>query len=329
MTDPATGLPRLPLARLPTPYEPAPRLATALGIAELWVKREDLTGVALGGNKLRQIDFILAAAGQAGAGAIVTTAGSQSNFCRAIAGACAATGLSCHLLLRRSGGGARQGNLLLDDIFGAQIEWTDATDPWDPAIRAQLDAIVARHRRDRPFVVQLTGETAPLGVTAWVSGAAELMAGFGTPPDTLVVACGSGLTAAGLALGFKRAGCPTRVLGVSVQQPAARLTPWMLEVAARAAELIGASTRLLAADITITDDQVAPGYGQPSPRSVEAVRLAGRMAGLVLDPVYTGKAMAGLIAACRTGLVPPGSRVAFLHSGGTPGLFHHAAAFAA
>ncbi len=331
--DPATGLPRLRLAHLPTPIETAPRLAFHLGLGALHIKREDLAGVALGGNKLRQIDFILAAALREGADTVVTTASSQSNFCRAIAGACAATGLGCHLLLRRAGGSERQGNLLLDHIFGAVVEWTDAADPWDPAIRTAIEAIVGRLRADgrQPFVVQLPGETAALGAAGWVSGAAELAADFdrlAAPPDALVVACGSGLTLAGLALGMKRAGRATRVIGVSVQQPASRLVVWVLEVAARTARLIGADTTLEAADFTITDDQVPPGYGLPSPASVEAVRLTGRAAGVVLDPVYTGKAMAGLIAAAESGLIPGGSRVAFLHSGGTPGLFHHAAAFA-
>jgi 1-aminocyclopropane-1-carboxylate deaminase/D-cysteine desulfhydrase-like pyridoxal-dependent ACC family enzyme len=137
------------------------------------------------------------------------------------------------------------------------------------------------------------------------------------------------LTLAGLALGFRRAGVPTRVIGVSVQQEAGRLRAWVLEVAERAASLLGPGPVLRDEDLVLTDDQIAPGYGQPSPASLDAVRLAGREGGLVLDPVYTGKAMAGLIGAIRTGLVAPGGSVAFLHSGGLPGLFQHAGAFAA
>ena len=331
--DAATGLPRLKLAFLPTPFHAAPGLAAHLGLAGLHIKREDLAGPALGGNKLRQIDFILAAAIRVGADTLVTTAASQSNFCRAMAGACAASGLSCYLLLRRAGGQEIQGNLLLDSIFGAQLDWTDATDPWDPAISAALLGIVARLRAQgkKPFLVQLPGETAALAAAGWVSGAAELVADFATlpnPPETLIVACGSGLTLAGLALGLKRESCPTRLIGISVQQQAARLTEWIREVLARTTKLIGDVTLPDAIDFTITDDQIAPGYALPSPASIAAVRLAGREAGLVLDPVYTGKAMAGLIAGTRSGLISPNSRVAFLHSGGTPGLFQHAAAFA-
>lgn len=324
----AGSLPRLPLGHWPTPLDPAPALAARLGLGTLHIKREDLAGMAMGGNKLRQIELILGAAQAAGADTLVTTASSQSNFCRAIAGACAASGMGCHLLLRRAGGQVPGGNLLLDHLFGAAIHWTDATDPWDPMIAAELDALCGRLRMEgaRPLPVQLPGATAGLAAAAWAMGAAELLTA-GTEPDMVVVACGSGLTAAGLALGLKRAGSRTRVLAVSVQQPVARLLPWMIEAASRAAALLGPGPVIDAADLTVTDDQVAPGYGLPSPASITAVRLAGRTQGMVLDPVYTGKAMAGLVAGCAAGSVQPGSRVVFLHSGGAPSLFLHAGAF--
>jgi 1-aminocyclopropane-1-carboxylate deaminase/D-cysteine desulfhydrase-like pyridoxal-dependent ACC family enzyme len=332
--DLTTNLPRLPLTQLPTPLEAAPLLAEAIGVTSLHIKREDLAGYALGGNKLRQIDFILAAALGEGADTLVTTASSQSNFCRSLAGACAKIGLACHLLLREAGGRQAQGNLLLDTIFGANLSWTDATDPWDPAIRRDLEAICEdlRGRGRRPFVVQLPGAEAALAAAGWVSGAAELLQQcrkLATPPDVAIVACGSGLTLAGLALGLKHLGYPLRVIGVSVQQPAAHLRPWVIEVADRCAALTGIATRLAPEDISITDDQVAPGYGQASAGSIAAVRLAGRYGGLVLDPVYTGKALAGLIAAVRSGMIASSENVLFLHSGGTPGLFRHAADFAA
>ncbi|HYZ61351.1 MAG TPA: pyridoxal-phosphate dependent enzyme, partial [Acetobacteraceae bacterium] len=193
-----------------------------------------------------------------------------------------------------------------------------------------LDAL--REAGKRPYLVQLPGETAALGAAGWVSGAFELAEDFARldrVPDALVVACGSGLTLAGLALGFRRAGLPTRVIGVSVQQPAARVLEWVLEVAGRAGALLGPGPALGREDLVVTDEQIPPGYGQPSPASLEAVRRAGREAGIVLDPVYTGKAMAGLDEAVRTGRVARGGSVVFLHSGGLPGLFHHAAAFAA
>jgi 1-aminocyclopropane-1-carboxylate deaminase/D-cysteine desulfhydrase-like pyridoxal-dependent ACC family enzyme len=319
-------LPRFPLAVTPTPYQAAPLLAAALGLGRLHVKREDLSGPALGGNKIRSIEFILAAAKQAGADTVLTTAASQSNFCRALAGCAVRAGLRCRLVLRRAGGTENTGNLLLMRLFGANIVWTDATDPWDPAIRAQLEAEAqaVRDAGGKPFVVQLPGETAPLAAAAWAMAAEEFIADFdaaGTAPDLLALACGSGLTLAGLALGFARAGLPVPLLGVSVQQPAARLRPWVEQVVARTAALLGWDEAGAMDLVSITDDQIAPGYAQPSESGLRALHLAARTEGLLLDPSYTAKAMAGLAAAA-----PRGCAAAFLHSGGTPTLFAQGAA---
>jgi D-cysteine desulfhydrase family pyridoxal phosphate-dependent enzyme len=331
--DEPTGLRRLSFARLPTPLEEAPRLAAALGLRGLWIKREDLSGYALGGNKLRKLDFLLAEAIDAGADTLIATAGYQSNFCRALAGAAAKAGLRCHLHLRAAGPLKLEGNLLLDRIFGAGITTTDATDPWDPRIRAELDAIAEDLRSEgrHPCVVQLTGASAPLGVAAWFSGAHELaqdLDALGVEPDLVVVACGSGLTLAGLALGLKHLGSRTRVLGLSVQQPASRLLPWVVDVAERTAQRLGISIRLATEDLIILDDQIGPGYGVPTPAALDAVTLAGQTEALVLDPVYTGKAFAGLMAQARGGILSRDATAVFLHSGGTPGLFANAAAFA-
>jgi 1-aminocyclopropane-1-carboxylate deaminase/D-cysteine desulfhydrase-like pyridoxal-dependent ACC family enzyme len=174
--------------------------------------------------------------------------------------------------------------------------------------------------------VQLPGETAPLAAAAWALAAEELAADFaraGEPPELLAVACGSALTLAGLAVGFARLDLPTRLLGVSVQQPAARLMPWVADVAARTATLLRWHVPDAMARVDITDDQVAPGYAQPSAAGLAALALAARTEGLVLDPSYTAKAMAGLLAAAR------GRRAAFLHSGGLPALFTQQPAVAA
>jgi len=325
----SSALPRIRLAQLPTPYETAPRLAREAGLGVLWIKREDLSGPALGGNKIRQIEYILGAARAAGADTVLTTAASQSNFCRALAGCAAQAGMGCRLMLRAVGGTAPVGNLLLMRLFGAEISFTDATDPWHPDVRAELDAIAGelRARGRTPFVVQLPGETAALAAAAWALAGEEFAADFsraGQAPDILAVACGSALTLAGLALGFARQAIPTRLLGVSVQQPAARLVPWVSDVSARAATLLGWEPGDAMARVSITDDQVAPGYAQPSEAGLAAMRLAARSEGLVLDPSYTGKAMAGLLAAAR-----PGGTAAFLHSGGAPALFAQADAVAA
>lgn len=329
--DTITGQKRLNLACFPTPLEAAPRLAAHAGLGELFIKREDMSGYALGGNKLRQIDFILAEALDRGADTLISTAGSQSNFCRSLAGAAAKLGLDCHLHMRAAMGTEQVGNLLLDGIFGAKVTFTEKTDPWDPAIRAELDEISHGYAQAgrKPYIAQLTGSSATLGIAGWVSGAQELLSDFGQigrQPDRVVVVCGSGLTAGGLALGLKHLGAGMRVVGVSAQQPEARLRQWIVETANAAAAELGLATRLASDDFDILDDKIGPGYGLPSTASIDAVRQAGRLAGLVLDPVYTGKGMAALLAEGKGGMLE-GKSVVFLHSGGTPGLFTHAAAF--
>lgn len=334
--DPTSGLDRLCLAQFPTPMDPAPRLAAALGLAALHVKREDQAGYALGGNKLRQLDFILAEALDRGADTLVATAGSQSNFCRSLAGAAARLGLDCHLHLRAKMGTDFAGNLLLDHIFGAHVSFTQKTDPWDPAIRRELDdlADALRGKGRKPHVVQLTGTSATLGVAGWMSGAAEMIADFdrieydtGRRPDRVIVVCGSGLTLAGLALGFRHLGDPARVTGVSAQQPEARLKDWITATANAAATTLNLDARLDPDDFDIIDDAIAPGYGLPSDQSIDAVRLAGRTEGLVTDPIYTGKGIAGLRIAIDAGRIARESNVVFLHSGGAPGLFTHTGTF--
>ena len=325
--------PRIPLATRPTPYQPAPRLAAALGLAKLHIKREDLSGPALGGNKIRSIELILASARAAGADTVLTTAASQSNFCRALAGCAPLAGMRCRLLLRSAGGQDATGNLLLMRLFGAEIAWTDTTDPWDPAIRAALDAEAASLRvaGRRPFIVQLPGETAHLAAAAWALAAEEFVADFdaaGGAPDLLALACGSGLTLAGLALGFAQYGLPMRLLGVSVQQPATRLRPWVENVIAGTAALLGCESTGAMGSVVITDDQIAPGYAQSSGAGLHALTLAAQTEALILDPAYTGKAMAGLVAAVGSHL-PRGGTAAFLHSGGTPALFQQSVPVAA
>ncbi len=333
ISDKMTGLERLELARFPTPLEPAPRLADALRLDSLWIKREDQSGYALGGNKLRQLDFILAEAIQKQADVVIATAGSQSNFCRSLAAAAAKLELGCHLHLRAKTGTELAGNLLLNHIFGATVTFTEHTDPWDPSIAAELDAIAAKyHAAGRaPQVVQLTGVSANVGIAAWATGAGELLDDFMSlpgMPDHVVVTCGSGLTLAGLALGFKRLNVLTRLVGISAQQPENRLKAWIIKAAGEAADWLGWPERILPDDFDIIDDAVFPGYGQSSQTSVSAVELAGKTEGLVLDPVYSGKGLAGMRIALRDGRLSAGGSAVFLHSGGTPGLFTHAAAFA-
>jgi 1-aminocyclopropane-1-carboxylate deaminase/D-cysteine desulfhydrase-like pyridoxal-dependent ACC family enzyme len=324
------GLPRVRLAYLPTPLEPAPRLGDALGGLDLWVKREDQSGLAFGGNKVRQLEFILAAAETAGADTVITTAGRQSNFCRAMAAGVARRGMRCILLLRGRGPRERVGNLLLDELLGAEVHDVATDDPYDPAVRDELDRLAEDVAKSggRPFVVQLPGESGALAAAAAVDLAEELSTQWPGEPAKLYLSIGSGLTAAGLILGFALLRMATEVVGISVQQPSDFVRSLIAERVGEAARLLGREVAVAVGDVTVDDRHRGPGYGRASAESLAAVRQAAETEALILDPVYTGKALAGLAAHVREGRIGPGERVIFLHSGGGPNLFAQADALA-
>lgn len=329
--SPARALPRLELASLPTPLHRFDRLAEAIGSRAFLVKREDLSGLGLGGNKARQLEVILAEAERSGHDAVVTTAAAQSNFCRTTAAACAELGWPCVLLLRGDGGAEAVGNLLLDRLFGAEIQFIDTTDPYSEAVGERLEEIAGtlRQRGLSPFVVRLPGATGTLAAAAAVGLADEIVAEASPAPDWVAVAAGSGLTAAGLLAGFAAAGVPTRVLAISVQQPASFIAPLIVRRAEEALALLGIKTHIDADRLVVDDRHIGPGYGKPSEASLEAVMLAGRTAGLVLDPAYTGKALAGLKANLAEGTVAADARAVFVHTGGAPSLMAEAPRVAA
>jgi 1-aminocyclopropane-1-carboxylate deaminase/D-cysteine desulfhydrase-like pyridoxal-dependent ACC family enzyme len=319
------GLPRIRLALLPTPLQPAPRLGERLGI-DLLVKREDQSGLGLGGNKARQVEVLIADAVAGDADTVLTTAGAQSNFCRAFAAGAARLGLRCILLLRGDRQASPVGNLLLDLLFGAEIHWIDTADPYDPAVLERLHALAAA-AGERVRIVHLPGEAGPLAAAAATSLALELAEQCHPEPTAIYLAAGSGLTAAGLALGCEAAGLPARVRAVSVQQPGSFIEPLIRRRAGEAAALLGLDVRLAPDRLVVDDGWIEPGYGQPSRPALDALAVAARLEGWVLDPVYTGKALAGLIADAQRGDLA-GERVVFLHSGGAPSLFAHGAAVA-
>lgn len=319
-------LPRVPLAHLPTPLEPLPRLSAALGGVELWIKRDDCTGLALGGNKTRQLEFTLGEALHLGADCVVQGAGSQSNHCRQAAAACARLGLECHLMLERDEWAEPvQGNLLLDQIFGAHLHWSDA--PQGPALEAEKQALAQRLREAgrKPYVIGgPRGKT--LGAAAYALAVCELTDqcdAVGLQPDALYV-CASGATHAGLLLG-------TRALETPYHVQAFAPIRWGFDVPAALtttvnglAEELELPTRIQPSDIHHSEETVGPEYGVLTREGLVAIELVARTEGILLDPAYTGKAMAGLIDHIRRGIVRPGSKVVFLHTGGTPALFCYA-----
>ena len=302
------------LAHLPTPVERADRLAAALGLAagRLWVKRDDCTGLAGGGNKARKLVALCADAVAQGCDTLVTAGGPQSNHVRMTAAAANRLGLACTVLLMGDEPGAPSGNVLLDVLLGPEVRWVGPLgyDEADAAVAEAAERLTAAGRRAYPIPI---GGASPVGTSGYVGAADELTAAL--PGLALVVtADGSGGTHAGLAAGF---GDWRLVLGVDVgARPglAEALPPLGAAAAARAGRPapIGAPR--------IDRDHVGPGYAVPTPAGRAAAGLAATCEGLVLDPVYSAKALAGLATAARAGALPDGE-VVFLHTGGLPGLF--------
>jgi L-cysteate sulfo-lyase len=303
------------LGTWPTPLEPAPRLAVALGLGpgDLWIKRDDLSGLGGGGNKLRKLEWTCAAALEAGADTLITSGAAQSNHARLTAAAGARLGLDVVLVLAGDDDAAGFGNTALDALFGAHLAWAGdvGDDELGQAVADAAERLTAQGKR--PYVIPFGGSSG-LAAHGYLEGGRELLA---QAPDlaNVVVALGSGGTATGLiaALGAER------VLAVhcgAVPDPAAAL----LRLAA------DMDVDLRADQLRLRLDQVGAGYSALTDDVRAALLLAARTEGLALDPVYTGRALAGLAAAVREGDIGPGTRTILLHSGGLPGFFGHAEA---
>ncbi|MEO7262981.1 MAG: pyridoxal-phosphate dependent enzyme [Jatrophihabitantaceae bacterium] len=310
-TEEADSAPRVSLGSWPTALEPAPRLAAALGLNsdDLWIKREDLGGIGGGGNKLRKLEFSVGAALADGADTLVTIGGPQSNHARLTAAVGVRLGLQVVLVFPGQNDGIRSGNVALEGLFGARTHWAGDVDFVGLAEVAAGITEQLRARGARPVLLGLGGSSA-IASRGYLEAGRELL---GQLPDlhTAVVALGSGGTMAGLvaALG------PERVFGVDVgalADPAGVVAELASAVGSRAVD---------ASDLRISLDQVGAGYSQVSDQAAEAMHLMGRTEALVLDPIYTARAMAALIAAVEDGTITAGVKTVFLHTGGMPGLF--------
>lgn len=317
------ALPRLRLAHLPTPLEPMPRLGAALGLSSLWVKRDDCTGLGLGGNKIRKLEFDLAAAQAAGADCVVCGGVIQSNTARQVAAACAKLGLACHLGMmsgrvpHTEPGYGANGNILLDRLYGAVIHDI----PWNEDRNAPLRAIMAALRQAgrAPYLVPY-GASDALGAMGYVLAADEITAAR-SETAWIVHASGSAGTQAGLLAGLLARGHTARVIGIDVDAQAARVAQDVRRVGREAAGLLGVADRWDDRAVEVAGEWCGPGYGLPDGPTEEALRLAARLEGLALDPVYAGKGMAGLIGLARAGRFQPDDTVVWIHTGGAPGLF--------
>ena len=306
------SFPRVPLGAFPTPLQRLDGVSRLLG-TNVYLKRDDLTGLGLGGNKVRKLEFLLADARENGAEVVFTTGGAQSNHAMLTAAAAAKLGMRAILILKKRGVTAIRGNRLLEELMGVDVRLMD-TDSYED-IYAEMDRVGAA--LGVPYYKIPCGGSNALGSLGYVACAREL-ASQGLRVDHLVCAEGSGGTMAGLALGAKLFLPGTRVYGMMVDtDPFDRITPRLMREAAA----------LLEADVTVTDadftlrDVCGPGYAIPSEEGNAAVRLMAEREGLFLDPVYTGKAFGGLVAMAREGAFRPDDNVVFLHSGGAGGLF--------
>jgi L-cysteate sulfo-lyase len=317
-------------AHLPTPLEPLPRLTEALmsasgGGPNLWVKRDDCTGLAGGGNKTRKLEYLLGDALANDADTLITQGAVQSNHVRQTAAAAARFGLACEVILEeRTGSNAvdytRSGNVLLDELLGAKIRTVPGGTDMNQAL-AEVAAEVAE-RGGRPYVIPGGGSNI-IGALGYVECALELVAQAneaGLEIDRIVTATGSAGTHAGLVAGLAVMGADIPVLGIGVRAPKDVQEANVFKLAVETAELLGHGDRVTR-DMVVADcDYVGAGYGLIDKAVIEALKLCARTEGLLLDPVYTGKAMKGLIALSKQGAFD-GETVVFLHTGGAQGLF--------
>jgi D-cysteine desulfhydrase family pyridoxal phosphate-dependent enzyme len=327
--------PRTRLAALPTPLDDAPRLRLALGgparCPRILVKRDDLTGLGLGGNKARKLEFLLGHALAEGATALITTGAVQSNHARMTAAAAAMCGLESHLVLTASSADpSDEGNLLLDRLFGAHVYFVPAVDPMlavghDEAVVADV-ADRIRARGGRPYVIPVGGSSA-VGALGYVAATLELadqLDALDARPTRLYFASGSRGTQAGLTLGAHLAQTGCRLYGVAVSAGEPEKIERARRVASEAAVLLGADTSVAAAEFFTDQAHIGDGYGVPTANAIDALLLVARTEALVLDPTYTAKAMAALVEHARSGLVSPDESVVFLHTGGSPAVFTEA-----
>ncbi len=315
---------RLALAHLPTPLEPLERLSGELGGPRIYVKRDDCTGLAGGGNKTRKLEFLLADALRLGADTILTSGAVQSNHARQTAAACAMLGLRCVLFLQRRVPGRgpnyeRSGNLLLDWIAGAEVHILPREA--DAGAEVKEHASTLREQGHKPYVIPGGGSNA-VGALGYVECAREMFAQaaeMSVKVDAIVHASASRGTHAGLAVGLAELEVRTHLLGIDVSGSAATARTTIERIAAATCERLGRPVRF--SDIEVDDRFVGEGYGVPTAGGMLAIGLLARLEGLLLDPVYTGKAMAGLIEMVREGRFAPSENIVFLHTGGWPALF--------
>lgn len=319
-------LPRVSLGFLPTPLVELKNLSKTLGGPQIFMKRDDNTGLGLGGNKTRKLEFIMGAALAQGADTIVTAGAAQSNHCRQTAAAAAQLGLECHLVLGGHAPLQEQGNLLLDTIFGCHIHWAGDNRKGEdiPNIVAALKAA-----GKKPYVAPYGGsnESGAVGFVAAFDELYDQCQIANTKFTHIVFASSSGGTQAGLMLGNAIHGAGCQIIGINIDKGEMDTVPFdqhIIDLANQTAAFIDASHRFTKDDLILNSDYVGEGYGVVGALENEAISLTARNEGILVDPVYTGRAMGGLIDMVRTGYFKASDKVLFWHTGGAPALFAYA-----
>lgn len=324
-TKALSRFPRLGIATLPTPFEPMKRLTAHLNGPRLWVKREDCTGLGFGGNKLRKLDYVLHEAIALGADTLVSGGVVQSNSQRQVAAAAAKLGLACHLavyhgrLAPPSAEYERTGNALLNRLFGATLHDVPWNGDRNGAIRDLAEKLRAEGRR--PYVVPY-GVSSPLGAVGYASTVAEIAAqgaAAGIKPAAIVHCSGSGATQAGLVVGARACLPETKIVGIDIDAEPERVRADVLTYGRAAANLL--EQPFDPEGVEVVAGHAGPAYGVPHAATIEAIRLGASLEGLVLDPVYSAKGLAGLIALVKAGRWTRDQDVVFVHTGGAPALF--------
>ncbi len=310
------AIPSIRFAHLPTPVEMLPKLTAELGGPRILVKRDDLTGLGLGGNKVRKLEFLLAEAQSHGARTIITSGAVQSNHCRQTAAACAHLDFNCTLVLSGEKPLVASGNLLLDQLFNAQIVWTSLLER-DQTVNSIFQK--AWDGGQRPYLIPYGGSN-PTGATGYVFAIKELLE-QDYQPDWIVFASSSSGTQAGMVTGARLFGYHGRVLGISVDESEADLKVKVADLANATADTLGEKLNFAPEEILVCADYIGAGYGIMDEKERQAIRLFARLEGLLLDPVYTGRAAVGLVDLIRKGFFKPQETVLFWHTGGSPALF--------
>lgn len=329
--------PRVDLIHRPTPLRKLSRLSARIGGPEIYVKRDDLTGLAFGGNKSRKLEFIVGDMLEKKADVVVTWAGVQSNWCMQTAAAAKTFGLKPVLVLFKAPDqpATADGNVLLDVILGADIRFAPVDKGRIVKAPQAMEILqeIGREMKGRghtPYLVPVGGSlvrgdmTMPLGAVSYVAAFAEIldqMRSGGAEPDYVIHATGSGGTQAGLLVGARSLTAGCRILGVSVSDPKGPFAEDVLEIARATDDALGLGLEVLPGDVVVFDEYLGEGYGKVDRGVAEVIRLVFQTEGIVLDPVYTAKAMVGLIDLVKTGFFNPTDKVVFVHTGGTPALF--------